>query len=525
LGRVELLDAILANSADHLFVFDRGARCTYASRAGAGALGRTPAEMMGKTLGEVEFASEVAEPIEQQIRAVYLTGGSVAGEARVKAPGGVRNFEYVLTPVFGSTGRVEAVVATVHDITGHKVIEHDLKEAKTLAERAGVMKDQFLAALSHELRTPLTPVLATVSALASDGSLPEHVRSAVSMIRRNVELQTRLIDDLLDLTRVAKGKIELKLGAVDLLAAVRDAADMCRGDADAKGMRIELPAEPASSPAYVRGDEARVRQVLWNLIKNAVKFTGPDGEVVITIQPPQDERVTLEIRDTGIGIAAHLIERIFLPFEQGEPIMARRFGGLGLGLAISKGLVELHGGELSARSAGIGRGSTFTLTLPATTAPREPEGAPEATSIKATATDVSSPSVATTTMTLRVLIVDDHEDTRHVIRRLLAGPGLDIRTAGCVSEALEEAALYDFDLLISDIGLPDGSGLDLMKQLRSRYGMNGIALSGYGTEDDVRRSRAAGFHSHLTKPITSEALRAAVGAVAREEADLPPDPE
>jgi PAS domain S-box-containing protein len=267
-GRVELLDTILANSADHLFVFDRNLRYTYASRAGAKSIGRTPADVMGRTLVELGFPPEVATPLEQQIRAVFLTGGSVSGEARVELPDGPRSFEHVFSPVFGPTGRVDAVVATVRDITGRKAIEHELKQAKTTAERAAVVKDQFLAALSHELRTPLTPVLATVSALSNDQSLPMNVRSAVGMIRRNLELQTRLIDDLLDLTRVARGKISLKLDATDLTVAVHEAAEMCRGEAEAKGVRLAIVG--GESPRFVRADGARVRQVLCNLIKNAV---------------------------------------------------------------------------------------------------------------------------------------------------------------------------------------------------------------------------------------------------------------
>jgi CheY-like chemotaxis protein len=259
-----------------------------------------------------------------------------------------------------------------------------------------------------------------------------------------------------------------------------------------------LPEREGVRPCYVRGDGARVRQVLWNLIKNAVKFTPADGRVTVTIQPDDEGRVALTVRDTGIGIPAHLIERIFLPFEQGDPAIARRSGGLGLGLAISKALVELHQGELTARSAGMNRGSTFTLVLPASPPPQM--------SLEAPPQPHDAP--AKPVRTLRVLLVDDHEDTRTALRRLLSNH--DVRMAGCVSEALEEAALYDFDLLISDIGLPDGSGLDLMQQLRARYNMKGIALSGYGMDDDVRRSLAAGFRAHLTKPITVDMLLGAV---------------
>jgi PAS domain S-box-containing protein len=501
-ARIELLDTILANSADHLYVFDRDARYAYASRAGAAAMAKTPAEVVGKSLTEVGFPPEVAAPIEQQIRSVLLTGGSVVGEATIELPAGRRSFEHVFSPVIGGGGRVDAVVGTVRDITGRKAIELDLKQAKTAAERAAVVKDQFLAALSHELRTPLTPVLAAVSSLSSDAALPAHVRDAVGMIRRNVELQTRLIDDLLDLTRVARGKITLKLDAIDLAVALSEAIDMCRAEADAKGLRLTLP--EIGCPCYVHADGARVRQVLWNLLKNAVKFTPADGEVAVVIAR-SDDRVELAVKDTGIGISPHLIDRIFQPFEQGDPAMAHRFGGLGLGLAISKALVEMQGGQLSALSAGPGRGSTFTMTLPACEAPNARAEGTDA------ADRIPTPTPTPTPHRLRVLLVDDHEDTRYVLRRLLCDH--DVRTAACVSEALEEAALYDFDLLISDIGLPDGSGLDQMKQLQARYGLNGIALSGYGMDDDVRQSLGAGFRAHLTKPVTADALHAAISHV------------
>jgi len=385
-------------------------------------------------------------------------------------------------------------------------VEDELRRAKEAAEAANRAKDHFLATLSHELRTPLTPVLALASALEADEELPPRVRQALSVIRRNVELEARLIDDLLDLTRISRGKLELRREVVDLRQLLAHAIEVCCG-VDFGSDRIRLALELGARDHRVWADASRLTQVLWNLLHNAVKFTPEGGEVRVRSWDEDDGRtLAVEVADNGIGIDPELLPRIFDAFEQTDRQITRRFGGLGLGLSLSRAIVGMHGGTLAAASPGHDRGSVFTLRLPAgdvpAAAPVSPEKAPEA--------GAAAP--------LRLLLVEDHADTAAAMADLLRALGHEVTVAGSVGSALgaAEARAGRIDLVVSDLGLPDGSGLDLMRELSRRYGLKGVALSGYGMEDDVQRSREAGFSKHLTKPVDLQALRAAILAAAEE---------
>ncbi len=363
----------------------------------------------------------------------------------------------------------------------------------TEAREANRAKDQFIAVLSHELRTPLTPVLATVTSLQGDKRLPGDVQDDLRVIRRNVELEARLIDDLLDLTRISKGKIQLHLDVVNANELLRQAAGICQSEIDAKS--IEVVWEGQAKVAMVKGDATRVQQVFWNLVKNAVKFTPPRGRIEIRTWNPTEESFAAQITDNGIGIDQDVLPRIFTAFEQGRSAITRQFGGLGLGLAISKALVEQHKGSLSATSQGRGRGASFTVTMPVTREQPAPVAFPAPRL-------VSTP----TGRPIRVLLVEDHADTARVMTKLLQGCDYDVSWAASVAEALTVAAAARFDVLVSDIGLPDGTGHDLVRELRSRHPILGIALSGFGMEHDIQRSKDAGFEEHLTKPLNFQAL-------------------
>ena len=385
-------------------------------------------------------------------------------------------------------------------------VEDELRRAKEAAEAANHAKDHFLATLSHELRTPLTPVLALASALEADEELPSRVRQALAVIRRNVELEARLIDDLLDLTRISRGKLELRREVVDLRQLLAHAIEVCCG-VDFGSNRIRLALELGARDHRVWADASRLTQVLWNLLHNAVKFTPEGGEVRVRSWDEDDGRtLAVEVADNGIGIDPELLPRIFDAFEQTDRQITRRFGGLGLGLSLSRAIVGMHGGTLAAASPGPDRGSAFTLRLPAgdvtAAAPVSPEKAPEA--------GAAAP--------LRLLLVEDHADTAAAMADLLRALGHEVTVAGSVGSALRaaEARAGRIDLVVSDLGLPDGSGLDLMRELSRRYGLKGVALSGYGMEDDVQRSREAGFSKHLTKPVDLQALKAAILAAAGE---------
>jgi signal transduction histidine kinase/ActR/RegA family two-component response regulator len=368
-----------------------------------------------------------------------------------------------------------------------------VRRTQAETEAASQAKDQFLAALSHELRTPLTPVLALSSALERRSALPDDVRRQIAVIRRNAELEVRLIDDLLDLTRISRGKLHVTLGPADVGEALDHVVEICREEARARGLALERAEDEPG--AVVLADAARLRQVLWNLVQNAVKFTPAGGRIVLRTRRAAADAIAIEVSDTGVGIAPSDLTRIFQPFEQAEGGR----GGLGLGLAISKALVEAQGGTLTAESSGPGRGATFRIELKAMTRSERPSVALETLSTGAVA---GRPR--------RVLFVEDHPDTAAAAQELLSALSCEVVSAASVRDALAAAEASHFDLVLSDLGLPDGSGLELMRHLRDRYGLAGIALTGYGMEEDIRRSREAGFVDHLVKPITFQKLAEAI---------------
>jgi signal transduction histidine kinase/CheY-like chemotaxis protein len=372
-------------------------------------------------------------------------------------------------------------------------LRHTLREA----QRANAAKDRFLAILSHELRTPLNPVLMAASAMEADPDLPPEIRADISMIRRNVELEAKLIDDLLDLTRISNGKVQLHRRIVDAHELLREAIAVAHGDTCSPGLNISV--ELGASRHHVDGDPARLQQVFWNLIRNALKFTPLDGSVTVRTANPNSGELCIEVIDTGIGIAPETLPKIFNAFEQGDTDINKAFGGLGLGLAISQALAELHGATLRAESAGIGKGATFTFTLP--TVERAAQGAlPPRTS--SNRTDRS-----------RVLLVEDHETTAALMARLLRRRGHQVEVAHTKAEAIRIGWAHQFDIVISDVGLPDGTGYEVMEALRTKTQVLGIALSGYGMEADIERSAAAGFVLHLTKPVDAQKLFEAVEQV------------
>lgn len=414
-------------------------------------------------------------------------------------------------PLFDADGRFNGYVGSCIDITERKEHEEERehllaseRHARGEAERVSRLKDDFLATLSHELRTPLAPVLLTVSMLESHPALPPELREEVDSIRRNVELEAQLIADLLDLTRISKGMLQLEAQEVDLHAVARSAIDICQRDGSA-----QLVVDLSARCPFVRGDPTRLQQIFWNLISNAQKFTGPGGMIRIASRDLPDGRIGVSVTDTGVGIDAAVLPRLFSAFEQGEVRASRQQAGLGLGLAISRRLAEAHGGTVRAESPGRGKGSTFTVELPAI-APA-PRHRPEPEAVAAAGGDGRATP-------LHVLLIEDHEPTLRIMTRLLRRLGHDVAPAASVSAALEAARHRSFDLVISDLGLPDGSGLDVMRRLRAHHVGPAIALSGYGMQSDVDASHDAGFTEHLIKPINLRQLEDAIRRVTAEGA-------
>ena len=395
-----------------------------------------------------------------------------------------------ISPMSDAAGTIIGASKIARDITQRKQIEADLLTARDAAESANRAKDEFLAALSHELRTPLTPVLMLAGEMERSADLPEPVRHDFAMIRKNVELEARIIDDLLDLTRITHGKLALRFETVDVRPLIEHALAILRSDREAKNITIALD---LAASHEVSGDGVRLQQVFWNVLKNAIKFTPPGGQITIRSWN-EGGRLRVATTDTGLGITAEEMPRIFTAFMQGREASSARFGGLGLGLSITALLVQEHGGKIWAESAGRDQGATFHLELPLAAA-----ASPKARALPAEAAPVGK--------SLRILLVEDHEDTRGVLLRLMTRWGHKVTGVASLAQARETLAAGTFDLLLSDVGLPDGTGYDVVAALREKSAIPAVAMSGFGMEADRARSLAAGFAEHIVKPITAERLR------------------
>jgi two-component system, chemotaxis family, CheB/CheR fusion protein len=498
---VEQRETLLSSISDAFSALDHEWRYTYVNAKVAELAGISREQLIGRVIWEV-FPTAVNTEFYHRCHRAMETKQSDHFEAWYEPWQ-----RWVETRIYPTA---EGIAVLRADITARKNSELALQQAKQEAEQANRAKDQFLAMLSHELRTPLTPVLMTIAALRRQDDLPDELRRDLEMLQRNVELEALLIDDLLDLTRIAHGKLELHNDAVDVHATLEHALNICAADLRDKDLSVVRKLEAKEHHSWA--DAARVQQVFWNLVKNAVKFTPAGGRIEVATHNDAEHNVIIEISDTGIGIEQQLLSRIFDAFEQGGRRTTTQYGGLGLGLAICKRVVDLHGGSITAASDGAGRGAKFTVTLKAME-----------TSLLAgpvVYAEESAPAGA-----VELLLVEDHADTARVLRRVLEHAGYSVKHAASLAEARELAATNAFELVISDVGLPDGSGLELMRSLHSSYGLRGIALSGFGTDDDRTASHAAGFAEHLTKPVDWPQLRGAIErllASKRTEPELQP---
>jgi PAS domain S-box-containing protein len=467
------------------------------------------AEMLGSPLDKVigsSLASHLVPEAWKRIATVFGNQGEV-----VKCESTLRREADSGLPVNLTASRLTVdgppvMCLVVTDLTAQKEKE-DLRLAKEVAERSSTAKDDFLAALSHELRTPLTPALMAATVLEKDVALPETARSDISLIRRNIELEARLIDDLLDLTLISHGKLTLQTDEINLHASLNRAIEVCQGDARQK--RLNMQIELSARRTHIIGDPVRVQQACWNVLRNAVKFTPERGTISITTGNDDHNNVWIRVTDSGIGFTHDQATRIFDPFEQGGRHITRQFGGLGLGLAITRSIMHAHGGGIETQSPGLNQGATFTLRFPLA-----------ATANRKTASQPVRPAKEHQPG-LNILLVEDHKDTRICIQRLLEASAHRVTSAGTAHDALHLAESSQFDLVISDLGLPDLSGHELMRRLNTRYDVPGIALSGYGMEHDLAQSREAGFKYHLTKPVSFDRLKSFVAEFAAKRDAVP----
>ena len=473
---------------------DAEGRYIFVNEPYARRFGLTRSEVVGRTVRDVlgDTAYAIIEP---HVTAA-LRGERVEFEVEVPYSTGNRWMACRYVPDRAPDGTVRSFVAVVQDTTERKHAELMLRRAKQQAEEANRAKDQFLAMLSHELRTPLTPVLMTIASLRRQPNLTDDLQRDLEVLQRNVELEALLIDDLLDLTRIAHGKLELHNDAADIHASLDHALNISSAELEGKDITVARHFEAREHHCW--GDAARLQQVFWNLVKNAAKFTPHGGRVELRTRNDAAHRIIVEIIDNGIGIEPDVMPRIFDAFEQGGRITTTQYGGLGLGLAIAKRVIDMHGGSVVATSEGRGKGATFTVTFQAmeTSLLDEPV--------------VYLPGDHGEERSAELLLVEDHVDTARVLSRILQNSGYQVAHADTIGRARELADSRRFDLVVSDLGLPDGSGLDLMQSLREAHGLRGIALSGFGTDEDRAASRAAGFAEHLTKPVDWPLLRDAI---------------
>lgn len=507
--------AIVSHAITGVVQADAGGRMVFVNQRWCEMTGYSEMELLGMTIADITDPAFLKQTMES-VSTLMKSEASFRLEKRyLRKDGSAFWADSNVSAMRGADGEYQGLVAVVLDMTERRNAELSLRLAMEQAEMASRAKDNFLAALSHELRTPLNPVLMTASALCEDESLPQYVREQLAMIERNVALEARLIDDLLDLTRIVRGKLTLHAEQCDMNSLIGLVVEIVREEAFEKQITIEL--DLAAQHSSLMGDPARLQQVFWNLLRNAVKFTPHGGQVRIlsrNVGTDGNKHVCIDVKDNGIGLDAAAMDRIFEPFEQASASQEHKFGGLGLGLAIARAIVDLHQGAIYARSEGRGCGSTFTVDLPgATVSPLPPplvtkglDGA----MLHDGANQESEPK-------MRLLVVEDHAPTMQVLTRLLRRAGHHVITAGLLADARAAAAAHSFDAVISDLGLPDGTGIELMAELRARYGLRGVMLSGYGMEEDLRRSREAGFIAHLVKPIDVKELRRALKQLAAQE--------
>ncbi|AEG93645.1 hybrid sensor histidine kinase/response regulator [Ramlibacter tataouinensis] len=408
--------------------------------------------------------------------------------------------EGVVMPLYDDARHHSGYCKVVRDATAEYRAAEALRAAKEQAERANQAKDRFLAVLSHELRTPLTPIATAASLLERTATVPDKYRELLPMIRRNVALEARLIEDLLDLTAISAGKVSLRLGPVDMHRLVHGVVDMVSEQIAERQLRLTL--ELRAPNPMVQADEARIQQVVWNLLRNAIKFTPHGGQVVVRTE--SDRRwFTLGCTDTGIGIDPEALPRIFQAFEQADQEVSQHYGGLGLGLAIARGLVAEHKGELCASSQGRGHGATFTLKLRTLAA------------ADVVQTDAPGESDAESREAgHRLLLVEDNIDAAETMMMLLEDYGYQVTHAPTCAAALQAAREKEFDVVLTDLGLPDGSGIEVGRQLSARLPV--VALSGYGASQDLQRSAMAGFAGHLVKPADPDTIHTMLQKVLEE---------
>ncbi len=506
------LTFLIENSPLAVIEWDSGFSVSRWSDSAERLFGWKAEEVLGKRVSDWHFVFaedlDAVERVGQRQREGVERQGVLSNRNYAK-DGRVLHCEWYNTVLTDSSGRLVSILSLVLDVTARKLAEagrvsllESERAARMAAELADRLKDEFLATLSHELRTPLTAVLGW-AALIRSGDFPEgDLPRALDVIERNARVQARLIDDLLDVSRVITGNLRVDVRPLHLENVIEAACDVVRPAADAKGIQIHMDFE--SDVPLVKGDPNRLRQVAWNLLLNAIKFTSRGGRIDIKLERTEIY-VRLTVKDTGEGISEEFLPYVFDRFRQAESSFSRKQGGLGLGLAVVRHLVELHGGSVSAESEGKGKGATFRVYLPFMTETQNSE-VTKASSLTRPTKENSGKLKG-----VRVLIVEDDDDSRSLVGTLFKNQGASVILAASANEALKEFEERVPDLLVSDVGMPEMDGYELIKKIRARAPNQGgeipaVALTGYATNKDRELAIAAGYQVHMAKPIEPEEL-------------------
>ena len=478
---------ILEHISDALIVVDMALRVTYWGPGAEAFYGVRAVEALGRRIDGLLQVRWLDPADEHAARSALLGRGRWRGEhVHVLRDGEERHVDASISMLRDERGEVTGFVGVVHDETARARLYESEILARAEAQESSAAKDQLLALLSHELRNPLTVLQTGLHIVRRDAQLAGRPARAMEILDRNVALLTRLVNDMLDLSRVTRGQLQLQRAPVALEEVARAAAQAYEVEAHDAGLALHLAAEPG---LWVMGDLDRLQQVLMNLIANALKFTGPGGTVTVRSERARDGLARLVVEDTGIGLEPARLAKVFEMFEQGE-VGARRRPGLGIGLTLVKGIVERHGGKAWAESEGVGRGSRFLIELPLVSGP-EPSRP-------------GDPRRQEPGHLAKILLVEDSADTRHLIADALRLSGHDVLTAESGEEALSILSEQRPDLLLCDIGLPGMDGHELLRQARALPGlaaMPAFAVTGHGEQQDVERSRKAGFLGHFVKPV------------------------
>ena len=491
-----LYETVLSATPDFVYVFSLDHRVLYANDSLIRMWGKGPDGAIGKTFLEIGYEPWHAEMHAREIDQVRATKEPIRGEVPFTGTHGRRIYDYIFVPVIGADGEVEAVAGTTRDVT-------DRKESELALAESDRKKDEFIALLAHELRNPLAPIRNGLQVLRQARDLAVRERAQAMMDRQLAHL-VRLIDDLLDVSRIGNNKLELRRARVTLTDVVESAVEAAQPAIDAAGheLLVTLP----TRPVHLNADLTRLAQVFSNLLANSAKYTERGGTIWLSAE--RKERVVeVMVKDTGIGIPRESLPRIFDMFSQVDRSIERSSGGLGIGLALVKGLTEMHGGAVVARSDGEGQGSTFVVTLPTI-----PDGVHVA--------DEACPPSLPALPVRRILVVDDSRDGAESLGMMLELAGHEVALAYDGFEAIERAAQFRPDVILMDVGMPRLNGLDATRRIRQEpWGQAAtiIALTGWGQECDREQSREAGCNGHLVKPVALDELRQMLDAPSQNE--------